>query len=158
MDYKELLKKYNHLLNENSRLTAENNILKAKLEIKNFDFSQNSLIKKAAGNTHLDGESIGRNCFLDVSRKSDTFLKIRLFMSLFKGRDDVYAKRWENKSKGTSGYTPVCLNQWQPGLCGKPRISCSKCEHKLYEPLDEGVIEKHLRGGYHCWYLSNVAG
>ena len=67
-------------------------------------------------------------------------------MSLFKGRNDVYAKRWENKGKGTSGYSPVCLNLWQPGVCGKPKITCSKCKHKSYAALDEGVIENHLRG------------
>jgi hypothetical protein len=67
-------------------------------------------------------------------------------MSLFKGRNDVYAKRWENKSKGSSGYSPVCLNLWQPGVCGKPKISCSKCKHKSYAAMDEGVVENHLRG------------
>ena len=72
--------------------------------------------------------------------------KIRLFMSLFKGRQDVYAKRWENKNKGKSGYAPVCLNEWKPGLCGKPKIFCSKCNNKAYDELNENVIENHLRG------------
>ena len=67
-------------------------------------------------------------------------------MSLFKGRDDVYATRWENKKKATSGYSPVCLNQWQAGLCGKPKVSCSKCENRSCAVLDEDVIEDHLRG------------
>ncbi len=67
-------------------------------------------------------------------------------MSVFKGREDVYAKRWENKNKGTSGYSPVCLNLWQPGLCGKPKIPCSKCTNRSYARLDERVIENHLRG------------
>ena len=67
-------------------------------------------------------------------------------MSLFKGRSDVYAQRWENKNKGTSGYSPVCLNQWQAGVCGKPKITCSKCENKDYAALDENAIEHHLRG------------
>lgn len=67
-------------------------------------------------------------------------------MSLFKGRDDVYAKKWENKKKATSGYSPVCLNQWQAGLCGKPKVSCSKCANQLYDAVDEHVIEDHLRG------------
>lgn len=66
-------------------------------------------------------------------------------MSLFKGRTDVYAKRWESKSKDTSGYSPVCLNQWRPGICSKPRIPCSQCEYKSYAPLDAPAVEKHLR-------------
>ncbi|MEN6455259.1 MAG: hypothetical protein ABFD10_13455 [Prolixibacteraceae bacterium] len=37
-----------------------------------------------------------------INKRSDPDEKIRLFMSLFRGRDDVYAKRWENK-KGVYG-------------------------------------------------------
>ena len=66
-------------------------------------------------------------------------------MSLFKGREDVYAKRWENK-EGKSGYAPVCLHEWKPGLCRKPTIRCAFCEHRFYAPLGEKVIEAHLRG------------
>jgi superfamily II DNA or RNA helicase len=67
-------------------------------------------------------------------------------MSLFKGRKDVYAKRWENKNKEISGYAPVCRNQWQRGICGKPKIPCSSCKNTCYAELDESVIEEHLRG------------
>lgn len=72
--------------------------------------------------------------------------KIRLFMSLFKGREDVYSKRWENPKKGTAGYSPVCLNQWRTGICGKPKTPCSKCNNASYAELNETVIESHLRG------------
>ena len=71
--------------------------------------------------------------------------KIRLFMSLFKGRDDLYAKRWESK-EGRAGYAPVCLNEWKPGFCGKPKVKCASCAHRSYATLDEKVIEAHLRG------------
>ncbi len=47
----------------------------------------------------------------EVMNHSDTQLKIKFFMSLFKGREDVYATRWENKNRAGSGYSPVCLNQ-----------------------------------------------
>jgi superfamily II DNA or RNA helicase len=77
--------------------------------------------------------------------RADPTEKIRLFMSLFKGRDDVYAKRWEGK-EGRSGYAPVCLNEWKPGFCGKPEVKCPSCKHRSYAPLDEKVIEAHLRG------------
>jgi hypothetical protein len=66
-------------------------------------------------------------------------------MSLFKGRNDVYAKKWQNK-KGFSGYSPHCLNEWTPGICNKPRVKCSKCNQQRYSPLDEAAVEKHLRG------------
>ncbi|MGV8074184.1 MAG: hypothetical protein AB2L11_06485 [Syntrophobacteraceae bacterium] len=32
-------------------------------------------------------------------------------MSLFKGRDDLYAKRWENRVGTRFGYSPACLNE-----------------------------------------------
>lgn len=35
---------------------------------------------------------------------------ISLFASLFKGREDVYARRWEGKGK--SGYTPAYDIDW----------------------------------------------
>src|SRR5262245_46072742 len=48
--------------------------------------------------------------------------KIALFRSLFRGRDDVYPRRFENPRTGKSGYSPACGNEWAPGLCAKPRI------------------------------------
>jgi len=36
--------------------------------------------------------------------------KIRLFSSLFKGREDVFPRRFENSKTGKSGYAPVCRN------------------------------------------------
>lgn len=37
--------------------------------------------------------------------------KISLYRSLFRGRDDVHAIRWEGKN-GRAGYSPVCANEW----------------------------------------------
>jgi hypothetical protein len=54
-------------------------------------------------------------------------LKIELYMALFKDREDVYAKRWQNK-QGKSGYSPVCLNEWVKGICDKPQVKCSECK------------------------------
>jgi len=71
--------------------------------------------------------------------------KIRLFMSLFKGREDVYAKRWQNQ-RGKAGYVPVCRNEWISGICRKPAAKCFDCRHQDYDVLDEKVVEAHLRG------------
>jgi hypothetical protein len=51
--------------------------------------------------------------------------KIALFRSLFRGRDDVFLRRWENPKTGKSGYSPICRNEWVRGICEKPRIKCS---------------------------------
>jgi len=66
-------------------------------------------------------------------------------MSLFKGRSNVYARRWENKA-GKTGYSPYCLNEWKKSICQKPRVKCSECSQLKYDPINEAVIEKHLRG------------
>ena len=146
LNYKELLEKYNLLLTDNYRLTAENNRLKAQLGITNSERLKINITKNIAENAIPDEESHDDPSFFNVNNTSDSVSKIKLFMSLFKGRDDVYAMRWENKKKSTSGYSPVCLNQWKDGLCGKPKVSCSKCANKLYSALDEHVIEDHLKG------------
>lgn len=145
MDYGKLLDKYNILLKQVDRLTKENRRLKTELRLQEPQTLQNT--------THAiqmecvpDGETNDVKPLADVCSASDHISKIRLFMSLFKGRKDVYARRWENKKKGTSGYAPVCLNQWQPGVCSKPKMPCSKCKNKSYAVLDENAIEDHLRG------------
>lgn len=71
--------------------------------------------------------------------------KVDLFASLFVGREDVYSVRWESKT-GKSGYSPVCENQWKPGICQLPRIKCSDCLHRKYSPMAPSVLESHLRG------------
>jgi len=146
MNYKELLEKYNALLEQVNRLTKDNIRLRTQLGLPESEDFQNTASAKRTETVIPDYESAYRNCFSGLGRTSDSLAKIRLFMSLFEGRDDVYAKRWENKNKATSGYSPVCLNQWQASVCGKPKIPCAKCENKLYAALDENVIENHLRG------------
>ena len=43
-----------------------------------------------------------------VTQKPSTKDKINLFRDLFKGREDVYPKRFLNSKTGKSGYAPVC--------------------------------------------------
>ncbi|MEE4311376.1 MAG: hypothetical protein V2J62_05855 [candidate division KSB1 bacterium] len=142
MDYRDLLEKYNLLLDENSRLIEENDRLKVQLGITNHPSPEKRIVESITPND----QSPDRTSFSDVNHMSDSTSKIKLFMSLFKGREDVYAKKWENKKKAKSGFSPACLNQWQVGLCGKPKTLCSKCSNQLYAALDEHVIENHLRG------------
>ena len=72
--------------------------------------------------------------------------KIRLFRSLFRGREDVFARRWYSIQKKKGGYAPVCANEWRYGVCIKPKGKCSKCENRLLVPLDDSIIYKHLSG------------
>lgn len=75
-----------------------------------------------------------------------TTQKVELFCSLFHGRQDVYPVRWESKTSGKSGYAPACDNEWVAGVCEKPRIKCSDCEHRALAPVTEAVIYDHLAG------------
>lgn len=145
MEYKELFKKYNSLLDKVDQLIRENRRLKTKLGLQEAQSLRNTT-QAIQMECVPDGETNDVKPLADVCSASDSISKIRLFMSLFKGRKDVYARRWKNKNKGTSGYAPVCLNQWQPGVCAKPKIPCSKCKNRSYAVLDENVIEDHLRG------------
>ncbi len=72
--------------------------------------------------------------------------KIALFRSLFRGREDVFPKRWESLKTGKSGYSPVCANEWVYGVCAKPRVKCGKCEKRSYLPVTDAVIKAHLTG------------
>ncbi len=72
--------------------------------------------------------------------------KIKLLRRLFHGRDDVYPIRWESKTTGKPGYSPVCANEWRQGVCEKPRIKCSECNHSLFAPVTDYVISSHLKG------------
>jgi hypothetical protein len=77
---------------------------------------------------------------------SSTQGKVALFRRLFRGRDDVYALRWQSNSSGRSGYAPACVNEWRPGICEKPRISCRDCNQRELLPLSDAAIYGHLVG------------
>ncbi len=51
-----------------------------------------------------------------VTIQSSEEAKIALFRSLFRGREDVYARRFESRKTGNSGYQPDCENEWRPGI------------------------------------------
>jgi hypothetical protein len=110
MDYRKLLEKYNILLEQVDRLTKENRRLKAELGLQEPQSLRNTT-QAIQMECVPDGETNDVKPLADVCSASDSISKIRLFMSLFKGRKNVFARRWENKNKETSGFAPVCLNQ-----------------------------------------------
>ena len=86
-------------------------------------------------------ENYGENEQLNLSVRQ----KIELFSDLFKGRTDVYATRWEN-SKGRSGYSVACDNEWVQGVCSKPKVICSDCLKRKFKALDNNATYDHLSG------------
>jgi len=81
-----------------------------------------------------------------VDQASSPEEKIALFRSLFRGRDDVYPRRFESRKTGRSGYAPACANEWIRGVCEKPRIKCAECPNRRFLPVTDDVIRWHLSG------------
>src|SRR3990172_12418813 len=65
--------------------------------------------------------------------------KVAVFRLLFRGRDDVFPRRWENSKTGKAGYAPVCRNEWVRGVCGKPHVKCGECPNQAFVPLSDDV-------------------
>jgi hypothetical protein len=95
----------------------------------------------------------------------NTAQKIALFRSLFRGREDVYAQRWESPD-GRSGYSPKTERDWKAFYTAKPeaRKRVDK-ETRKNIPLTDEAIHAHLAGqqtlGVYpllldesCWFLA----
>ena len=128
MEYDELLSEYKRLINENKELILENKWLRKQLHMPIETHSEVQIIP-----TFLHNQSTPED-------------KIKFYMSLFKGREDVYAKRWYSLKSEKSGYQPVCINEWNNNLCDKQKLKCSNCPNRLLMPINDKVIEQHLRG------------
>ena len=85
-------------------------------------------------------EDLNESPFLNMTSSSAE--KIKLYLSLFKGRQDICAKRWRNKP----GYSPYCRNDFRPGICQKPRVRCTDCTVSDFAPLGPDQILEHLTG------------
>jgi superfamily II DNA or RNA helicase/very-short-patch-repair endonuclease len=81
-----------------------------------------------------------------VNQTSSSEAKIALFRSLFRGREDVYPRRFESRKTGKSGYAPACANEWVRGICEKPRIKCAECPNRRFLSVTDDVIRWHLSG------------
>jgi hypothetical protein len=71
--------------------------------------------------------------------------KVDLFRSFFKGREDVFARRWYSKTSGKAGYQPVCQNEWSL-LCDKRTFKCASCPNRQFSPLTDNEVYRHLEG------------
>jgi superfamily II DNA or RNA helicase/very-short-patch-repair endonuclease len=81
-----------------------------------------------------------------VDHRSPPELKIALFRALFRGREDVYPRRFENRRTRKTGYQPVCGNEWVRGICEKPRVKCRDCPHQRFLAVTDETIRWHLSG------------
>ena len=72
--------------------------------------------------------------------------KVKLFRSLFRGREDVFARRWNSPATGKSGYQPVCVREWNREYCDKKKYKCSECPNREFQSLGYNDIYRHLEG------------
>jgi len=98
-------------------------------------------------------------------RKGRARKRITLFQSLFRGREDVYARRWESPD-GRSGYSPAAQKDWKAINRSRPEDRKRVDQRtRKYFPLTDSVIESHLLGkesiGVYplladetCWFLA----
>ena len=121
--YQELLAAYNKLLMENKLLHKEVDRLQSLLNGKGTPLTL-PIIKR-----HLSLEE-----------------KVDVFRNIFKGREDVFARRWYSRTSGKSGYQPVCRNEWDRQLCDKKKCKCTECPNRLFKPLEYEDIYRHLEG------------
>lgn len=81
-----------------------------------------------------------------VTMASAAEAKVALFRRLFRGREDVFARRFESKKSGKSGYQPMCGNEWIRGICRKPKVKCAACLQRAFVPVSDRAFFWHLRG------------
>jgi len=76
-----------------------------------------------------------------VNREERARKRIALFRSLFRAREDVYARRWE-RAEGLCGYSPAAIKNWKAINESRPeeRKKVDKKTRK-YLPVTDTVIE-----------------
>lgn len=81
-----------------------------------------------------------------INQESPVSEKIALFRSLFRGRIDVYPRRFQSQKIQKSGYAPACKNEWVRNVCQKPKIKCYECQHRQFISVSDDQIRWHLQG------------
>ncbi|MBA2654425.1 MAG: DEAD/DEAH box helicase family protein [Gammaproteobacteria bacterium] len=116
-----------------------------KVRLQELEIERNSLLNEL-NQLHVQLENIKKRNLHTENKKFSPAEKIQIFTDLFRGRLDVFPKRWENLKTGKSGYSPTCSNEWVKGKCNKPIIKCKDCPNQAFIPISEEVIRKHLVG------------
>lgn len=137
----ELIKRITELETQVHNLLSENERLRGLLGIESGNVSEET----ASQSDNAEKDNSIETLPSLVNKYSSPGEKIELFMSLFRGRTDVYAKRCYSKKHESAYYVPACRNEWVKGLCDRGRIKCKDCQNRDLLPLAEKVIDVHLR-------------
>jgi hypothetical protein len=100
-----------------------------------------------------------------VEKQRQEQWKIALFRNLFRGREDIYAVRWEGRDS-KSGYMPASIQDWSALLrCDLAERQRLKRKTRKLLPLTDEAVRNHLTGkqtiGIYpllqddcCWFLA----
>lgn len=118
----------NQLRQENASLRAENLQLKSAASTARVAENKTTYsLSKPISNAQESGNS-----------------RTKLFLSLFRARDDVYAERWQKKD-GTTNYSPAKSHDWNSHTRNeRGKLQCGPNCQLL--PLTERVLQEHLNG------------
>ena len=132
----DIQEKYNHLLQQNEALRQENEELESLLHAHGIEYKPK----------HAEEKDAVYSPFTFPYVKLSIEERVAIFHSLFKGREDVFARRWFSKTTGKSGYQPVCINEWRRGVCDKKKYKCADCPNRHFAPLTYQDLYRHLEG------------
>src|SRR5580698_4308345 len=142
---------------ENIRLREENARLRRLLSVHSISIPQ------LAPDNPLPTKPVETAAPVDKEERARK--RIAMFRSLFRGREDVYARRWENDD-GRHGYMPVVVKDWKAINRSRPEDRKKVAQKtRKFIPLTDAVIESHLLGkdtvGVYallpdemCWFLA----
>src|SRR5580704_5383673 len=140
---------------ESERLRAENARLRALLGILDSAAERNGAPEVGA----VDTFSGSANQVWTPEKK------ITLFRSLFRGREDVYAVRWERRD-GHSSYSPAGVMDWRAIHAARPEERKKIAwKTRMLQTLPDDAVSDHLTGkltiGIYpllpdetCWFLA----
>ncbi len=121
-----------NLRGEIEKLKRENDRLTEILGLKSSRNREHPAVNQSGPTEHETPLSL-------VDRSSSPQSKVAFFQSLFVGRVDVYALRWESERTGKHG--------WSPAVVGG--FANARSTDKEYLPLTSSVIADHLAGKIH---------
>jgi superfamily II DNA or RNA helicase len=129
------------LLAELEKKSAALDVRRSELLAQIYELQQEKASLLGAHETKLQFDMLP-----SVVNQSSQEAKIALFRSLFRGREDIYPRRFESLKTGKSGYQPACRNEWVRGICEKPRIRCEDCANRAFLPVTNEIVRNHLLG------------
>ena len=140
MPNSELHKRISELEHQNQELLAENRRLREMLGLSEEEVKEKETTSPILNFVEEESPTVS-----SINKYSSPEEKIELYLSMFRGRTDVYAKRCYSKKYDSSYYIPACKNEWARGLCDRTRVKCKDCKHRDLLPLTPEVIDRHLR-------------